>query len=60
MKLAGVTQEQLGAAIGKPQTSISDIVNDRHQTSVETARAIARAFGCAIDDLFPAREAVAS
>lgn len=42
------------------QPNLSGIVNGRYGTlRVDTARKIAEFFGCAIEDLFPEREAVA-
>lgn len=61
MSLRGVTQEQLGEAIGRPQVYISKVVNGAYvQLPIENARLFAAYFGCHIEDLFPAREAVAS
>lgn len=61
MKLAGVTQVQLSQAINLAQSQISeDATGKSTAISVDKAHAYAEFFGCAIDDLFPAREAVAS
>ena len=49
----------LATAIQAP--NLSNLVTGGYKTlTVETARKLADHFGCAIEDLFPAREAVAS
>lgn len=59
--LVGTTQEQIEAATGIRQAYVSAIVNARYsKLPLETARKLAGYFGCAIEDLFPARQAVAS
>lgn len=61
IELADVTQAVLAAAIGETQPYISDVARNRYQTiTVAKAHKFAEFFGCTIDDLFPAREAVAS
>ena len=61
IELAGVTQVQVAAAIEMTQSHVSEIANGNYsRLPNDTARAIAEYFGCAIEDLFPAREAVAS
>lgn len=61
MRLIGVTQAALSEAIHESQPYISDVVRGRYQTiTVAKARKFAEYFGCAIEDLFPSREAVAS
>lgn len=61
IELAGVTQAALAAAIDENQPYISDVARNRYQTiTVAKAHKFAEFFGCSIDDLFPAREAVAS
>lgn len=61
MELAGVTQVQLAAATGLTQSYISKIKTENYgDISGETMRALATYFGCAIDDLFPVGQAVAS
>lgn len=61
LELAAVTQLDVAAATGLPQPYISDVARNRYQTiTVDNARKFADYFGCAIEDLFPAREAVAS
>jgi len=61
MELAAVTQVQIAERIGLTQSYISKVKNgDYTDLPGETMRAFAEYFGCAIEDLFPAREAVAS
>lgn len=60
MELAGVTQVQIAAAVGVTQPHVSDIANGKYTAlPIETARRFSNFFGCTIDDLFPARQAVA-
>lgn len=59
--LAETTQLVVAAGTGLPQPYISDVSRNRYQTiTVENARKFADYFGCSIEELFPAREAVAS
>lgn len=59
--LAEETQSSVGRAIGLPNTYVSDTARGRHQTiTVENARKFAEHFGCRIEDLFPAREALSA
>jgi transcriptional regulator with XRE-family HTH domain len=59
--LAGETQMGLARVVGMSNTYISDTARGRyHDISLEKARIFAEHFGCAIEDLFPAREAIAS
>lgn len=59
-QLAGVTQAELSRAIAMPQQYVNDVARGRYHTiTVENARKFAEYFGCSIEDLFPAREAVA-
>lgn len=61
MNLAGVTQVQVAEAIGMTQSHISRIANDNYsRLAYHTALRLAQYFGCAAEDLFPAREALAS
>lgn len=61
MELATVTQVQLEARTGLTQSYISRIKNGHYAgLPGETMRTLAEAFGCQIEDLFPAREAMAS
>lgn len=62
-KLAKLTQVQVAAGVGLTQAALSDIERKRWgSTSTDTAHKFAAFFGCAIEDLFPAKdkEAVAS
>jgi transcriptional regulator with XRE-family HTH domain len=61
MELADVTQVQIAAKTTFTQSYISRVKNGNYSDLPgETMRAFADYFGCAIEDLFPAREAVAS
>ena len=56
-----ITQVQLAAAVDLSQPYVSAICNGAYsEIPLETTRALAQFFGCAIEDLFPARQAVAS
>lgn len=60
-ELADVTLTAVAAEAHLPYTYVSDVSRNRYQTvTVENAHKFADVFGCAIEDLFPAREAVAS
>lgn len=59
--LAGVTQVQIAAKTGFTQSYVSKVENGEYSDLPgETMRTFADYFGCQIEDLFPAREAVAS
>jgi transcriptional regulator with XRE-family HTH domain len=61
MEMAELTQAQLADAIGLTQPYVSDVCRGRFATiTVENAHKFAEFFGCAIEDLFPSRTAVAS
>lgn len=61
MDLAGVTQVELAERTGFTQGYISKVkAGEYADLPGETMRTFATAFGCAIEDLFPARQAVAS
>lgn len=61
MELADVTQVQIADKTGHTQSYISKVQNGRYSDLPgETMRSFADYFGCQIEDLFPAREAVAS
>lgn len=61
MTLADVTQVQVSEAVGIAQSQVSeDAAGKFSEISLEKARAYANFFGCTTDDLFPAREAIAS
>lgn len=60
IELAEVRQMDVAEVTELPQPYISDIARNRYQTiTVENARKFANYFGCSIEDLFPAREAIA-
>lgn len=60
-ELAGVTQVQIAAKTGFTQSYVSKIENGEYgDLPGETMRTFSDYFGCQIEDLFPAREAVAS
>lgn len=57
--MAGATQTEVSDETGIARPSLSDIVNGKYgDLQIETARKLAAFFGCAIEDLFPAREGV--
>jgi len=59
--MTGVTQQQIADATGLVQPYISNVARNCYPTiTVENARKFADYFGCSIEDLWPAREAVAS
>lgn len=61
MKLVEVTQEQLAEAINESQPYISDVVRGRYQTiTLAKAQKFSQYFGCLIEDIFPAREALSA
>lgn len=61
MDLAGATQVQIAETTGFTQSYISRVRNGQYGDELpgETMRAFAVCFGCAIEDIFPARQAVA-
>jgi transcriptional regulator with XRE-family HTH domain len=61
LELSGLTQEQVAARTGFTQSYISRIKQGRYSDLPgETMRTFSVLFGCAIEDLFPSRVAVAS
>lgn len=61
MDLLEMNQAQLAVAVACSQPYVSDVFRGRYPTlTVENAHKFADFFGCAIEDLFPARAAVAS
>lgn len=62
MELAGLTQVQLAEKTGFTQSYISRIQNGQYGDDFpgETMRTFAHAFGCAIEDLFPSKEAISA
>lgn len=60
LALSGSRQTDIVEETGIAGSNISDLVNGKYTSlTIETARRISQFFGCAIEDLFPAREAVA-
>lgn len=60
LQLAGLTQLEAAAITGESQPYISDVARGRYQTiTLAKAYKFATLFGCAIEDLFPSKEAVA-
>lgn len=60
LRLAGLTQQEAAALMGETQPYVSDVARGRYQTiTVAKAQKFAALFGCQIEDLFPAREALA-
>lgn len=61
MALAKVNQVQLAESVRMSQASVSDIRNGKYNDLKHTTvQRFADFFGCYIEDLFPAREQVAS
>jgi transcriptional regulator with XRE-family HTH domain len=55
--LAGLRQVDVASQLGMSQSRLSDLERQRWASaSLDTARRFAEYFGCAIEDLFPARE----
>lgn len=60
-ELAGLTQVQIAEKTGFTQSYVSKVENGEYSDLPgETMRAFAELFGCAMEDLFPAREAVSA
>jgi len=56
-----VLQVDMAKAMDLPQPYVSDVARSRYQTiTVENAHKFADFFGCQIEDLFPAREAMSA
>jgi DNA-binding Xre family transcriptional regulator len=56
--LANLRQVDAVEATGMAAANLSELVNGKYSAvSLETARRLATFFGCAIEDLFPKREA---
>jgi transcriptional regulator with XRE-family HTH domain len=55
--MAGLTQTQIAARTGLPQSYISRLQNGHYRAALpgETMRIFATLYGCAIEDLFPRR-----
>lgn len=61
IELLELTQAVVADGTGLPQQYVSDVARNRYRTiTVDNAQKFADFFGCIIEDLFPAREAVAS
>lgn len=61
IELADVTLVVVSAETGLPYSYVSDVARNRYaNVTVRNAHKFADFFGCAIEDIFPAREAVAS
>lgn len=61
MELSQLTQVEIADKTGFTQSYISRVCNGHYSDLPgETMRAFAGVFGCAMEDLFPSREAVAS
>lgn len=61
IEMSGETSTAIADALGLTLPYVSDVARNRYNTiTVENARKFADYFGCTIEDLFPAREAVAS
>ncbi len=48
----GITQEQLGQIIGTSRQAINAIETEKFEPSIWIAYDIAKAFGCAIEEVF--------
>lgn len=60
LDLSDQTATAVAEALGFTLPYLSDVRSGRYNTiTVENAHKFARYFGCAIEDLFPSREAVA-
>lgn len=58
--MAGLTQAEVATVLAIPQSALSDFERARFpNVRIETARKFSVFFGCAIEDLFPAVDAVA-
>jgi DNA-binding XRE family transcriptional regulator len=60
LALVEARQSEVAAEIAYPVPSLSNLVNGKVEPTIGTARKLSSYFGCSIEDLFPAREAVAS
>jgi putative transcriptional regulator len=55
---SGLSQSDLGSALGVSRQTINSIENARYLPSLPLALAIARCFGTAVEDIFIAEEEV--
>lgn len=61
MGLTGTTQIEVAEGTGFKQPYVSDVQRGRFRDiGVDNARRFADYFGCSIEDLFPAREAISA
>lgn len=59
-ELAGLTQVQLSDMLGLTQSSLSDLERQRFgTTTIDTGKKFSEFFGCALEDLWPAKAEVA-
>ncbi len=54
----GITQEQLGQIIGTSRQAINAIETEKFEPSIWIAYDIAKAFGCAIEEVFLFEESI--
>lgn len=59
LMLAHGRVNEVADAIGFSPSNLSNVINGRHMPTLDTAQRLAEHFGCAVEDLFPSREAVA-
>lgn len=52
LKEARMSQQELSEKIKMSKTQISDYIHNRRKMSLSTAKTIAEAVGCTIDDLY--------
>lgn len=61
LTMVAITQTDLCSLIGMSRPKLSKIANGYYKAvAVDDARHLAEFFGCQIEDLFPAREAVSA
>lgn len=61
LELAGISQAEFARDLNFQPPYVSDVVRGRYRTiTLENGVKVAEYFGVAVEDLFPAREAVAS
>jgi hypothetical protein len=57
IKLVGLTKMDVARQTGLPYTYVTDVTYGRYEsTTVDKAHVFAAFFGCAIEDLFPAKK----
>lgn len=52
LRIVKLTQQELADKLGMSKTQISDYANDHRKMSLKTARKVAQALDCHIDDLY--------